>query len=197
MERKRNEPLFDTVNAELAEALKWWHDDPYSSGSADKINTLISLAQSAGYGITLEVDKKSWEDKNADEKLSQVRLVRHITEGDKEIVEIDPPKNADKDETIFLFGIVDHPRDEFTPSSASFTIRCNDKWVEFLPQDVSSLQIVKELTFRTLREVKNRYMPNISEKDFFLMIDRGEIPESLKRAVKRIRKVNGSESEPE
>lgn len=184
MERRRNEPLFDTVNAEMAKILEEWHDSPYSSESAVKINTLIQLAQSAGYGITLEIDRKSWEDKNAAKLLPDLR---YRIDGDVTIIEIDPQKNADKNET-YLYAHVDNPAnplDEYTASYSSFGVVSGGKSVSFAPAEVLSLQIAKERTFRTLKEVKDAFWPDVSDEKFLEILDSDDISEVLIEIINR------------
>jgi hypothetical protein len=188
MERQRNEPLFDTVNAEMAKALEDWHESPFSPVCAGKINTLIHLAQSAGYGITLEVNLKSWEDKNAAEILPDLR---YRTEGDVAKVDIDHMH-------LYIHAYNPAPPyDGFITPVSNFVIENGNKQAAFSPEDVLNIQILEERTFGTLKEVKDAYWPNVPDEEFLQMMDSGEFPESLKRIVEKTKKANEPESEPE
>ena len=194
MERRRNEPFFDIINSEMAKTLEQWHGSPYSSETAGKINTLIQLVQLAGYGITLEIDGKSWDDKNAAE---QPPGLRYRIGGGTVVVEIDPQQKVDKNEAVSLHAYADHPIDEYTASTADFTIRSGNGSITFSPAEILGLQVSRERTFKTLKEVKDTYWPGVPDEEFLQMMDAGEIPESLKETVERARKANEPESEPE
>lgn len=164
MERRNNEPLFDTINSEMAKTLEQWHESPYSSATAGKINTLIQLTQSAGYGITLEVDKKSWETKKAAEKLPDLR---YQMDGNAVVIKIDPTKKTGKGET-YLYAHVDNPinpLDEYSASYAYFVIiGSGGKKVDFAPQEVLMMD-AGEIPENLRRIVERTRKANESESE--------------------------------
>lgn len=184
MERRNNEPLFDSVNSEMAKNIEWWHGHPYSSETAGEINTLIRLARSAGYGITLTVDGEGWNREASQKDISS----RHWTEKDVEVLEIDTPKDQG-DKGARLHAHVHNPvnpLDEYTSSSAFFMIEFSDgSDISFKPSEIKSIQILKYRTFGTPKEVKDTFWPDVSDDEFFGKIDSGDMSEALKEIINR------------